>query len=81
MIILSLKPLCMKHIKPAIAALLLLLFSSSFAQNSLKGKITKAHLLAAHSAKVEVNQSADRIILTLPQQAPDAIASVVCMDL
>ncbi len=53
MIILSLKPLCMKHIKPAIAALLLLLFSSSFAQNSLKGKITKTSGQAAIS-KVSV---------------------------
>ncbi len=48
---------------------------------ALKGKIRKAHLLTDPATLVQVEQTSERVLLTLPPRAPDAIASVVCLDL
>ena len=48
---------------------------------ALKGKISKAHLLADPATLVQVEQTSERVLLTLPPKAPDAIASVVCLNL
>jgi len=48
---------------------------------ALKSKIKKASLLANAKAKVKFEQSADKIILTLPTTTPDSIASVVRLSM
>jgi len=48
---------------------------------ALKGKIKKADLLAKAKAKMKFEQSAEKIILTLPKTAPDSLASVVRLSL
>jgi alpha-L-fucosidase len=48
---------------------------------ALKGKIMKAHLLANPATLVQVEQTSERLLLTLPLKAPDDIASVVCLNL
>jgi alpha-L-fucosidase len=48
---------------------------------ALQRKIAGAHLLADPSTKVRVDQTPERITLTLPQKAPDPVASVVCLSL
>ena len=48
---------------------------------AFQGKIVKARLLADASAPVTVAQSAEKLVLSLPAQAPDPIASVVCLEL
>jgi len=45
------------------------------------GHVTAARLLAAPSSPVHVEQSATGLVLTLPTEAPDALASVVALDL
>jgi alpha-L-fucosidase len=52
-----------------------------FSLPSVKSKVLKATLLAAPSQFIEVNQSASGVELSLPVQAPDAIASVVRLEL
>ncbi len=47
----------------------------------VKNKILKATLLAAASEKISVNQSEAGVALALPALAPDAVASVVRLDL
>jgi alpha-L-fucosidase len=47
----------------------------------LKSKIKKSDLLANPSAKIEVDQSADRIVLKLPEIAPDSIIPVIRLSL
>ena len=47
---------------------------------ALPKRVTSARLLAAPSASVPVEQSASNIVLTLPAQAPDPIASVIRLD-
>ena len=46
----------------------------------LKTKIVKATLLAAPDQSIAVNQGDSRVMLTLPAQAPDAVASVERLD-
>ncbi len=46
----------------------------------LEGKVKKAYLLAGHQ-KVGVNQTTSGVSLALPDQAPDKIASVVCLEI
>jgi alpha-L-fucosidase len=48
---------------------------------AVKTKIVKATLLAAPDKSIAVNQGESGVALTLPVQAPDAIASVVRLDL
>ena len=48
---------------------------------ALKTKVLKASLLAAPDKSIAVNQGESGITLSLPTQAPDAIASVVRLDL
>ncbi len=48
---------------------------------ALKGQIKSATLLANTKAKVKYAQSADKIILTLPKTAPDAVVLVVKLSL
>ena len=48
---------------------------------ALKGKIQNAHLLADPAAAVKVEQGEDKITLTLPANAPDPIATVLCVEL
>jgi alpha-L-fucosidase len=47
---------------------------------ALKKEIREARLLADPAAAVKVEQTPDKITLTLPAKAPDAIASVVCLE-
>ncbi|HEX9046899.1 MAG TPA: alpha-L-fucosidase [Verrucomicrobiae bacterium] len=46
----------------------------------LQSKVKRAYLLAGHE-EVAVNQDANGVTLALPKQAPDAIASVVCLEI
>ena len=46
----------------------------------LQSKVEKAYLLAGHE-NVKVTQSPTGVSLTLPTKAPDAIASVVCLEI
>lgn len=48
---------------------------------ALKGKIISARLLADSSVNVKVEQTTNYVLLSLPEKAPDTIASVVCLDL
>ena len=48
---------------------------------AVKTKILKATLLAAPAQSIAVNQGDSGVALSLPAQAPDAIASVVRLDL
>jgi len=52
-----------------------------FALPALKTKVMKATLLAAPDQSVAVNQGDSGVMLSLPAQAPDAVASVVRLDL
>lgn len=45
----------------------------------LHSKVTKARLLA-NGKKITTTESQDGVTLTLPEQAPDAIASVIALD-
>ncbi|MEO8659562.1 MAG: alpha-L-fucosidase [Bryobacteraceae bacterium] len=47
----------------------------------VKGKILKATLLAAPQTRVSVKQTDSGVVLSLPGQAPDSLASVVRLDL
>jgi len=55
--------------------------SGKFEVNGLKNKVTRAYLLAdaAHTA-LEVKQTDQTVSVSLPQNAPDPIASVLCLD-
>jgi len=48
---------------------------------ALKTKVMKATLLAAPDQSIAVNQGGSGVMLSLPAQAPDAVASVVRLDL
>jgi alpha-L-fucosidase len=48
---------------------------------ALKDKIKMANLLANPKTKIKVNQTADRIVLTLPENAPNSIIPVVRLSL
>ena len=48
---------------------------------ALKSKVLKASLLADPKQNIVVNQSAKNIVLSLPAQAPDLVASVVRLEL
>jgi len=43
-------------------------------------KITKAYMLANRETALAVSQDGDKLSVTLPAQAPDAIASVLCLE-
>jgi alpha-L-fucosidase len=49
---------------------------------AVKGKVTKAYLLAdeTHTA-LDVKQTDTGVTISLPDKAPDAIASVLCLDI
>ena len=47
---------------------------------AIKSKVTKAYLLADKSANLGVKQTDTGVSLTLPDKAPDPIASVVCLE-
>ena len=46
----------------------------------LQSKVKKAYLLADHK-DLKVQQSEAGVTLSLPEQAPDKIASVVCLEI
>jgi alpha-L-fucosidase len=48
---------------------------------ALRKKVSQAHLLASLAAPVQVEQTANHLLLRLPEKAPDATASVICLDL
>ncbi len=54
--------------------------SGKFELPGLQSKVTKAYLLATRE-KVAVMQTDSGITLALPEKAPDAIASVVCLEI
>jgi alpha-L-fucosidase len=47
---------------------------------AVKGKVTRAYLLAERDKPLSVKQDAGKVELTLPATAPDKIASVVCLE-
>jgi alpha-L-fucosidase len=55
--------------------------AAKFEVNGLKNKVTKAYLLAdaAHTA-LELKQTDQTVSVSLPQNAPDPIASVLCLE-
>ena len=52
-----------------------------FTLPGLKSKVTKAYLLADPKASLKVASSANGVTLSLPAKAPDAISSVVCVEI
>jgi alpha-L-fucosidase len=55
--------------------------SGKFEVNGLKNKVTRAYLLAdAAYTALEVKQTDQTVSVSLPQNAPDPIASVLCLD-
>jgi alpha-L-fucosidase len=54
--------------------------AGTFELPAITGKVRKATLLAAPGQTVDVKQTAAGVTLSLPAQAPDPIASVVCLD-
>ncbi len=53
-----------------------------FDLSGVKGQITAAYLLADRQHKaLEVKQNGDTVSITLPQTAPDPIATVVCIEM
>ena len=54
--------------------------TGTFEVPGLQSKVTKAYLLAGLQ-KVSVSQTESGVSLALPQQAPDATASVVCLEI
>ena len=55
--------------------------SGKFELPALKTKVLKATLLAAPDQFIAVTQAAANVALSLPEHAPDAVASVVRLDL
>ena len=54
--------------------------SGTFELAGLQSKVTGAYLLADHK-KLKVKQTATGVTLTLPAEAPDKIASVICLEI
>jgi alpha-L-fucosidase len=55
--------------------------NGAFEIPAVKGKITKAYLLAdPRRAELKVTQTDSGVSIALPEKAPDAIASVVCVE-
>ena len=54
--------------------------SDKFELPAVNGKISKVYLLANHE-KLEVEQTQTGVTIKLPDKAPDAIASVVCLEI
>jgi alpha-L-fucosidase len=55
--------------------------NGAFEIPAMKGKITKAYLLAdPRRAELKVTQTDSGVSIALPEKAPDAIASVVCVE-
>ena len=53
--------------------------TEKFETPAVQGKITKAYLLAGHKG-VEFHQTDAGVSISLPEKAPDAIASVICLE-
>ncbi len=55
--------------------------SGSFALSGVNGSVTRAYLLAdPKRASLPLTQTRDAVVVTLPAQAPDPIASVLCLE-
>ena len=54
--------------------------SGKFEVQGLQSKVTKAYLLAGRK-ELKVEQTAGGVSLTLPAEAPDKIASVICVEI
>ena len=54
--------------------------TGKFELPGLQSKVTKAYLLAGQK-KLKVQQTATGVTLTLPAEAPDKIASVICLEI
>jgi len=48
-------------------------------QPAVQGKISKVYLLANHQG-VKCNKTEAGVSISLPEKAPDAIASVICLE-
>jgi alpha-L-fucosidase len=55
--------------------------SGMFEIPGLQSKVRKAYLLADKRKKLEVKQSATGVSVSLPETAPDPIASVLCLEI
>jgi alpha-L-fucosidase len=53
---------------------------TSFQLDGVKGKITRAYLLADPGKVLDVTVDGDKVAITLPEKAPDPIASVLALD-
>jgi alpha-L-fucosidase len=54
--------------------------NGQFGLPGLQSQVKRAYLLASHKA-LEVRKMATGVALALPEKAPDAIASVVCVEI
>ena len=54
--------------------------NGSFELTGLQSKVTKAYLLANHK-ELKVDQSDKGVNIALPAEAPDKIASVICVEI
>jgi alpha-L-fucosidase len=53
----------------------------TFTLDGMKGRVTKAYLLAdPHRAGVTFTQEGEKVTITLPGDAPDVVASVLCLE-
>jgi hypothetical protein len=53
---------------------------NTFELPAVKGKITKAYLLAEPATELKFTQDDQKTSITLPDKAPDAIASVLALE-
>ena len=54
--------------------------TGAFQLPPIKSKVEKAYLLADRSAKLGLKQTASGVSISLPDRAPDPIASVICLE-
>ena len=54
--------------------------AGKFQLDGVKGKVAKAYLLADWEKALSFSQDGDKLTVTLPDKAPDAIASVLCLE-
>ena len=53
---------------------------ATFELTSVKSKVTKAYMLANPDAALKVTQDGEKVSVTLPEKAPDSIASVLTLE-
>ena len=53
---------------------------NTFELSGMRDKVTKAYFLSERTKPVSFSQETDKLVVRLPPQAPDAMASVLCLE-